>query len=178
MQLSAGSIIKATGLLKDSNFEDAVILLTEYNERGAVGFVLNQPHARYLNELEEFKSSIAFPLFAGGPVDTEHLFFIHRRPELIPGGSLISGRTIPLEENTFPLSPAAHVQIDQLYLGGDFTAAVAAINNGQISTNNLKIFIGYCGWDHGDLETEIQEGSWEVIAEYHHIFAVLQTETL
>jgi putative transcriptional regulator len=31
-----------------------------------------------------------------------------------------------------------------------------------LSADEVKIFVGYCGWDAGELESEIEEGSWEV----------------
>ena len=81
--MNAGSFIRSTSLLDDSFFEKAVILIAEYNKKGATGFVVNKPFTRRLNELEEFKDSIPFPLYDGGPVDREHLFFVHQRPDLI-----------------------------------------------------------------------------------------------
>ena len=83
--MNAGSFIRSTSLLDDSFFEKAVILIAEYNKKGATGFVVNKPFTRRLNELEEFKDSIPFPLYDGGPVDREHLFFVHQRPDLIKG---------------------------------------------------------------------------------------------
>ncbi|HRF18552.1 MAG TPA: YqgE/AlgH family protein, partial [Chitinophagaceae bacterium] len=70
MKPQTGMLLKATAALNDTNFENAVILITEYNEKGAVGFVVNKLFSRQLNELEEFKHSPAFPLYEGGPVDT------------------------------------------------------------------------------------------------------------
>jgi putative transcriptional regulator len=36
------------------------------------------------------------------------------------------------------------------------------LSNGQLSSSQGKIFIGYCGWDTGELQAEIEEGSWEI----------------
>ena len=141
MTLHAGTFLKSTLALDETLFENVVVLLTEYNNNGAVGFVTNKPSGKELNELEEFKTSPDFALYDGGPVDKEHLFFIHKRPDIIEGSSGVDG----------------------IYNGGNFQQAVAAINNNTISKRDLKIFIGYCGWDAGELEAEIEEGSWEVV---------------
>jgi putative transcriptional regulator len=140
MKPHTGMLIRATAVLNGTNFDNAVILITEYNEKGAVGFVINKPFARKLNELEEFKHSPAFPLYEGGPVDTEHLFFIHCRPDIVQEGQLIG---------------------DAIYYSGNFKQAITAINNKTLTETGIKLFIGYCGWNEGELEAEIAEGSWE-----------------
>lgn len=139
--MNAGIFITSTSLLDGSIFESAIVFITEYNEKGAMGFVVNKEFPRKFNELEEFKYSPPFPLYDGGPVDREHLYFVHRRPELIEGG-------IPVADN--------------IYMGGDFKAAVMLMNNGTISEKDIRLFIGYCGWDTHELEEEIAEGSWEI----------------
>jgi putative transcriptional regulator len=142
MNLQAGIFIQSTHVLNDTVFEDVVIFITEYNEKGAMGFVINKIFMRSFNELEEFKHTVNFPMYEGGPVDREHLYFLHQRPDLIEDGETI-----------------AH----GIYLGGNLRQAVEAINDGTIGQNHMKIFVGYCGWDKGELEAEIEEGSWVLI---------------
>lgn len=140
--MQAGIFIGSTPELDGSIFEKTVIYISEYNEKGAMGFVTNQPFTRGLNELEEFKQGKAFPLYLGGPMDREHLYFVHRRPDLVSGGTAVDG---------------------QVVMGGDFATAVQLINNNTLTESDLKIFIGYCGWDAGELEAEIAEGSWNIL---------------
>jgi putative transcriptional regulator len=144
MKLQAGLFLKSTEALDKTLFEKVIIFITEYNHNGAVGFVINRPFGRSLNELEEFRHSPSFPLYNGGPVDQEHLFFLHRRPDFISEGA-------PVGEG--------------VYTGGNFKQAVTGINNKSLSSRDIKIFVGYCGWDAGELEAEIQEGSWVVTEE-------------
>ena len=139
--MDAGIFITSTSLLDDTFFEDATLFITEYNEKGAMGFVVNKEFPRKFNELEEFRYSPPFPLYDGGPVDREHLYFVHRRPDLIAGG-------VPVADN--------------IYMGGDFKAAVMHMNNGTILEQDIRLFIGYCGWNTHELEEEIAEGSWEI----------------
>jgi len=80
-------------------------------------------------------------LYEGGPVEVEHLFFLHCRPDLIEGGTPV---------------------FDSVYLGGNFKQAVQCINDKLIATNDIKLFVGYSGWDGGQLEAEIAEGGWLV----------------
>ena len=139
MTLQTGSILISTALLNNTDFEKVAIVITEYNEKGAIGYVFNRPFPRNFNELEEFKHSISVPLYAGGPVQTDQLYFMHCRPDLIEGGDLV----------------AANV-----YMNGDFKKAVQLLNNGTLHLHEVRLFIGYCGWDAGELEAEIAEGSW------------------
>ncbi len=141
MNISAGKILLSSQLMEDPNFKNALLFITEYNEKGAMAFVINKIYERPLNALQEFSNSPAFALYNGGPVDKEHLFFIHRRNDLITGGIKI---------------------VDDIYFGGDFKKAITHINNKTITNTHIKIFIGYCGWDAEELEAEIAEGSWEI----------------
>lgn len=143
--MNAGLFIKSTTLLDGTYFENAVIFITEYNEKGALGFVVNRPFPRNINELVEFRDSIPFPLLEGGPVDHEHLYFVHRHPDIITGGEQVA---------------------EHIYQGGDFKAAMKSLNAGTMTDKDVKIFIGYCGWDDGELDAEIAEGSWMVLDTY------------
>ncbi|HMR81648.1 MAG TPA: YqgE/AlgH family protein [Niabella sp.] len=137
----SGKILTSAPLMDDPIFRESVIFIAEHNENGALGFVINKIFERNLNELVEFSSSPAFPLFEGGPVDKDHLYFIHKHNDLIPGGVWVT---------------------EDIYYSGDFKQAIAYINNTTLTASDIKIFIGYCGWDKGDLEAEIAEGSWIV----------------
>lgn len=139
MKLDAGLFIQSTEALNETLFSQATIFITEYNSGGAVGFVINKPFGRSLNELVEFKHSPYFLLYDGGPVDQEHLFFLHRRPDLIDAGTPVG---------------------NGIFSGGNFRQAVTAINNKSLSARDIKILVGYCGWNAGELEAEIEEGSW------------------
>lgn len=148
MGIAPGKILISSPSMNDSNFYRSVVFIAEHNENGALGFVVNKVFERPLNALAEFSSSPAFPLYKGGPVDNEHLYFVHRRNDLIPGGTLVTGN---------------------IYFGGDFKQAIKHINNKTLTTADIKIFIGYCGWNASELEEEITEGSWD-LSDNHNEF--------
>jgi len=125
--------------LDDPYFDKVVIYITEHNEKGALGFVVNQVYERKFNELTEFRHSKPFPLYEGGPVDREKLYFIHRIP-----GSIAEGTAVA----------------EGVYMGGNFKQAVQYINTAGDAASQLRLFIGYSGWDVHELEAEIEEGSW------------------
>jgi putative transcriptional regulator len=139
--LKAGFIIKSTDELIGSIFEHTTILIAIHNNEGTIGFVTNKPLHKSLHDLIEFKRSKPHPIMYGGPVDKDHLFVVHNRPDLITDGEKIySG----------------------YYLGGNMEEVIEAINNNGANGQDIKLFIGYCGWDLGQLEAEIEEGSWVV----------------
>ena len=139
--LKAGLFIKSNADLNGSFFEHTTILIVENDEAGSVGFVTNKPFGKSLHELIEFNHSKPFPLMDGGPVDRDHLFVLHKRPDLIDGGEQIP---------------------NGLYLGGNMEQVIQAINAGNANPQEIQLFIGYCGWDEGELETELEEGSWTI----------------
>jgi putative transcriptional regulator len=141
MDLKAGMYIKSSEALIGSFFEDTSILIVELNEKGITGFVTNKPFGKSLHDLIEFNHSKPFPLMDGGPVDRDHLFVLHKRPDLIDGGEQIP---------------------NGLYLGGNMEQVIQAINTGNANPQEIQLFIGYCGWNEGELEEELEEGSWTV----------------
>jgi putative transcriptional regulator len=139
--LKAGIHIKSTTSLIGSFFEHTTILIVEHDEKGSIGFVTNKSFEKSVHELIEFNHAKPFPLMDGGPVDRDHLFVLHKRPDLIDGG-----KEIP----------------NGLYLGGDMNQVIQAINTGGANPQEIQLFIGYCGWDKGELEVELEEGSWSL----------------
>ena len=146
--IQTGDLLTSLSTSADDYFYDAIVCIAEYNKDGALGFVINRPFPRMLNELAEFAHLPSFPLWEGGPVDAEHLYFIHRRPDLIEDGDRVK---------------------PGLYYGGNFVQATAAIEQGKLSDNDIRIFVGYCGWDAGNLEREMEEGGWKLTDD--HLFA-------
>ena len=137
--LKAGSYIKSTAKLMDSFFEHTTILIVEHNEEGSTGFVMNKSFNKSLHDLIEFNHSKPFPLMDGGPVDRDHLFVLHKRPDLIDEGKQV---------------------FNDFHLGGNMDQVIEAINTNAFNHQEIQLFIGYCGWDLGELEAEIDEGSW------------------
>ena len=140
--LKAGLYIKSTAALIGSFFENTTILIVKHNEEGSLGFVINKHFGKSLHELIEFNHVKPFPLLDGGPVDRDHLFVLHKCPDLIDDGEPVA---------------------NGLYLGGDMKQVIQAINTRSANNQDIQLFIGYCGWDLGELEAEIEEGSWTLI---------------
>lgn len=136
-----GRILIAEPFLPGSYFNRSVVLLVSHGEKGAVGFILNKkidfPLNEIINDFPDFQSDISI----GGPVNTDTVYFIHSLGSDFPG--------------------SIHVKGD-LYWGGDFEELKRRINLGLISPNQVRFFLGYSGWDKGQLEEELNENSWLV----------------
>ncbi|MCU0335640.1 MAG: YqgE/AlgH family protein, partial [Chitinophagaceae bacterium] len=102
--MQPGTLLVSSPLLAGDYFEKTVILICQHHPaNGSVGFVVNQPHDRPLNHLQQFRHAPALPLYRGGPVQTDMLYLLHRSPQHIPGGTQV---------------------VPGLYSGGDMTQAV------------------------------------------------------
>ncbi len=134
-------LLAEPALLQDMTFARAVILIVEYNSDGAVGFILNKPISFTASDLVPDMNA-PFPLYSGGPVEQDNLYFIHSKPEIIPFSTEIC---------------------EGVFWGGDFEAVKKQIELGNISENEIRFFLGYSGWSAGQLESEIQSNSWIVM---------------
>lgn len=133
-------LIAEPSIFTDTTFSRSVVLLAEHNENGSVGFVLNKVNAY---KLTDFVPNIEkdFAVYNGGPVDSDQLYFIHRRPELIT--------------DSLEISPG-------VFWGGNFDKVVENINNDAISSSEIRFFLGYSGWNFNQLEDELRKNSWVV----------------
>lgn len=143
---AAGRLLISEPFMMDPNFKRSVILLTEYSDAGALGFVLNHPSEYMLGDLLPDIAYSEFPVYVGGPVANNSLHFIHRRHDLIPDGIEIW---------------------DGMYWGGDFEIVKELINTYQLSDDEIRFFAGYSGWTGGQLDTELQEDTWIVANKFN-----------
>ena len=97
----------------DLTFSRSVILIVEQNENGIVGFIINKKTDYSTIDLIP-ELNINFPIYNGGPVEKENLYFIHKIPSLIKNSIKIK---------------------DNLYWGGNFDLVVELINENKIKKN-------------------------------------------
>ena len=136
-----GNILIAEPFLSGSYFNRSIIILATCNKDGAVGFILNKkvdfPVEDLFVDFPDFDSEI----YIGGPVGTDSIYFIHTLGNLIP--------------------ESIHIK-DNLYWGGDFDTLKTHIKLGLVDHSQVRFFLGYSGWEAGQLEEEIKENSWLV----------------
>lgn len=138
----AGHVLIAEPFVSDDCFNHGVVSLIDYlPEEGTTGVVLNNRTEYMLDELlDGVDTSSEIPVFCGGPLGQDRLYFLH---------------TLGLD-----IIPKARQYAEGLYIGGDFEAAVKYINNGYPTEGCIRFFIGYSSWAEGQLEREIMEERW------------------
>lgn len=136
---AAGVLLIADPFLKDPNFMRTVVLLTEHQDEGTVGFVLNRQYENTLDELIPDVEGFTLPVYYGGPVQMNTIHFLHCQPELVPGGVEV---------------------MPGIFWGGDFETVLQHLKDGSLEHNDIRFFIGYSGWGSGQLAGEMGEKTW------------------
>ena len=136
-----GKLLISEPFLLDPGFKRTVVLLTEHNDDGSVGFVLNKPLNVKLNDaITEFPDFEA-PIYLGGPVQPDTLHYIHTIGDKL--------------EDSIEVKKG-------LYWAGDYELLKILIETGQVEPNDFRFFVGYSGWSPGQLEDEMKAKSWIV----------------
>lgn len=130
--------------LSEGIFSQSITYICEHGESGAMGIVINQPLELSVAEIFEhlqitpaadFSNT---PVMAGGPVQIDHGFVLHR-----PGTSHWDASLQVTPEITLTTSC-------------DVLRAIA--NNA--GPEDYLIALGYAGWAAGQLEQELADNSW------------------
>lgn len=158
--LTASLLVATPGLL-DPNFGRRVVLVLDHGSHGALGLVINHPGGVQVHELlGQWAPLVSIPseVFTGGPVARNAIIGLVRLREGL-GSATEAGGAGPgpdeLPEGWRPLFGTGST-IGTVDVGAD-PAPVAA------SILGARLFSGYAGWDAGQLESEIDSGSWYVV---------------
>lgn len=134
-----GQLLIAGPALIDPNFWRTVVLVGEHSDEGALGVVLNRASETQVSEavpeLAELADAMG-PVHVGGPVQPSAIVVLadFAEPE--------QAATLVLDSVGFLPS-----EIDPLALG---------------ELRHARVFAGYAGWGPGQLDGELEEGSWIV----------------
>ncbi|WP_428035011.1 YqgE/AlgH family protein [Amphritea sp.] len=129
--------------MNDPNFAQTLIYICEHSESGAMGIVVNRPLGIDLSELLNHlgfsdTSDQAEPVYAGGPVQDDRGFILHRR--------------------------TANEWESCYHITGELTLTTSMDILQAISENSgpeqFLVALGYAGWGAGQLEQELSENVW------------------
>ncbi len=110
--------------MRGEYFYRSVIYLCEHNKEGSLGFVINKPTGLLLNDIFPHLKNAHFPIFEGGPVSTNQLFYTHTL-----GSQLVDSIRVT----------------EDVYWGGNFMALSSMIEKHQIQAHQIRFYIGYSG---------------------------------
>ena len=134
-----GQLLIASPGLLDPNFRRTVVLVTEHNEDGAAGLVLNRPSPTAVAEVVpqlELLVEDGEQVWVGGPVQ--------------PNAVLVLGEFLDPEDAAVPLFGA--LGFPSLEEPEDVVPM----------TTRRRVFAGYAGWGSGQLEDELGREDWIV----------------
>ena len=134
-----GRLLLSEPLMGDYFFGRSVVLLAEHSEEGSFGAILNKPVSADFNDVVKDFPEFDAPVYLGGPVDTENLFYIHSKGDQLEDSMEI---------------------VDGLYWGGDLETLKEMMLLKTITPDEIRFFIGYSGWAADQLETELHKNSW------------------
>ena len=144
----APGLLVAAPSMQDPDFAEAVILLAESSEDGAVGFVLNRPSPFSMKDLAEDLSlqlqlhHEGQPVYRGGPVSPERGWVLFRGD---------SQDAFAEQEHVFSVEGEIRIAATLEVLGRFL----------QPETEQpFRLLLGYAGWGPGQLEGEIHRGDW------------------
>ena len=137
-----GRLLLAAPVLKDPNFDRAVVFIAEHSEDGAMGLVLNRPSgapvAEAIPDLTWLTDAGAGHVHVGGPV--------------APDGVIV------LAEWEDPSQAVVLIDDDLGFVPGD-----AADNEAlAAAVRRARVYAGHAGWGPGQLEAELGEEAWIV----------------
>lgn len=134
-----GRLLISEPFLPDTFFNRTLVYLTEHNEKGSVGFIINKSiNIKVSDALEGFPGWNE-KLTMGGPVAPDTLHYLHTLGNIIPDSVCVA---------------------DDIYWGGNIEVVKELVNSGKAGSGDIRFFLGYSGWGEGQLERELQENSW------------------
>ena len=136
-----GRVLISEPFMADEHFKRSVVYLCEHNEDGSFGFVMNSFLDVSLSELVEDIVNEEFKVSFGGPISPDNLFYVHTLKNELEGSYEVTAG---------------------LCTGGKFEDLIPLINSGVITPNQIRFFLGYSGWEAGQLDTELYLNSWIV----------------
>lgn len=138
-----GSLLVAEPFLSDEYFNHSVISLVDYAQgESSMGIVMNRKSGYTLGQMiEGFDDNVDIPIYIGGPMSRNRMFYIHQL------GGLFTG--------------AVEIQTG-LWIGGNYNQVLEYVRDGYPADNLIRFFIGYSGWEKGQLENEIKQHVWAV----------------
>src|SRR5215217_645178 len=145
-KVEPGSLLVAAPLMSDPNFRRTVLFILEHREEGTLGLVLNRPSDVPVTDvLPRWSHHVSDPktVFIGGPVEKTAALCLGAL-KTRAGAAALSGL----------------ISVHDMVALIDLETNPAALS---LKLRGLRIFVGYAGWESGQLAEEIERGDWIVV---------------
>lgn len=143
--------------LGDPNFVRSVVLILHHDADGAFGLVVNHPIELTLGSFAREHAMACHsrvkdvPVLRGGPVEPTRGWILHEDGELAEREDVLPG----------------------LAVSGSMESLTQLLADGT----SMRLLLGYAGWGAGQLEHEMEQGSWLTVeADAKHVLVTPPTE--
>jgi putative transcriptional regulator len=144
-----GKFVVSTHLMNDKRFYKTLVYICEHDQNGSIGIILNKaiPSLSFdmlMRQLgiSDFRQNLEVKIHFGGPVEVGRGFVLHT-PDYYGASTTSIEREVCLSATTDILKAIANEQ----------------------GPSDFLLALGYAGWNSGQLEQEIYEGTWLLIKE-------------
>ena len=135
-----GTLLLSEPFNPEPVFKRSVVLVSQHNRKGTIGFILNKPTLLTINEaLDDFPEFKAI-VYWGGPLKLDSIYYIHTINKLKGRKKIVDG----------------------LYWGGDYAQLKLMIESGVVRQEDIKFVAGFSAWTPNQLKEEIAHENWWV----------------
>jgi putative transcriptional regulator len=135
-----GALLLSEPFNPEPSFKRSVVLVSQHDKKGTIGFILNKPTPLSVNEaLDDFPEFNAV-VYWGGPLKLDSIYYIHTLEKLKGRKKITNG----------------------LFWGGDYNQLKLMIESGDVGSEEIKFVAGFAAWIPDQLEDEIQHDNWWV----------------
>jgi len=123
----------------DPRFKEKVVLLSAFANEKLIGVIPNEKTNYTLSEIADRFEGAEYPIYLGGPINKEDLFYLHTLGEEIPGSKEVL--------------PGLFFNGD--IFGADLTAIAEKIRLNLIPQDSIRFILGFAYWGVEQLAEEI-----------------------
>ena len=133
-----GNLLISEPFNPEPNFRRSVVLISQHNPSGSIGFILNKPTPVRVDEaLEDFPEFNA-PVYWGGMLQLDSIYYVHSI-EALEGKKKIA---------------------EGIYWGGNYAQLKVMIESRQVDASQIRFIAGFSAWEPDELEDQIKQNSW------------------
>lgn len=134
----AGKLLISEPFNPEPNFKRSVILISQHNTLGSIGFILNKPTLLRVDEALDNFPEFDAPVFWGGTLQLDSIYYVHAIDKLEGRKKIAEG----------------------IYWGGSYNQLKEMIENNEVNTHHIRFIAGFSAWEPQELEYQIKKNNW------------------